>query len=79
MAAERGKWKFLCNAKFASTKAPLDLDLDFRLNLSNCKKNNKIQKQILNFLPNLWETLIEVQSFHSICLKIGVKVKRSTL
>ena len=27
----------------------------------------------------LWETLIDVQSFHSVCLKIGVKVKRSTL
>ena len=29
-------------------------------------------------LPNLRKTLIEVQRFHLICLKIGVKVKRST-
>ena len=50
-----------------------------RLYLANYKKNNKIKKQILKCLPNLWETLIEVQSFYSICLKIGVKVKRSTL
>ena len=49
------------------------------VNLVNCKKNNKIKKQIFKCLPNLWETLIEVQIFHSICLRIGVKVKSSTL
>ena len=51
----------------------------FRLNSANCKTNNKINKKILKCLPNIWETLIEVQSFHSICLKMGVNVKSSTL
>ena len=35
----------------------------------------KKKKKILKCLPNLRETLIEVQSFHSLCLKIVVKVK----
>ena len=33
----------------------------FRLTLAHCKKNNKIKKQILKCLPNLWDTLIKVQ------------------
>ena len=51
----------------------------FNLNLTYCKKSNKIKNQTFKCLPNVRETLIEVLSFHSICLKIGVKVKRSTL
>ena len=49
------------------------------ISIINWKKNNKIKKQILKCLPNLWETFIEVQSVHSICFKIGVKLKSSTL
>ena len=48
----------------------------FNLNSTYCKKNNKIKNQILKCLPNVPETLIEVLSFHSICVKIGVKVKK---
>ena len=130
MLAERGKWKFLSNATFSSTEAPLikaapivffygifsffkgnissrgisaisfinapkwrqsaEMEIlekcnvfeyggAFNLNSANSKKNNKVKKQILKCLPNLQETMIEVSSFHSICLKIGVNVKRSTL
>ena len=48
----------------------------FKLNSDNCKKTKKNKKQKLKCLPNLQETLIKVQSFHSICLKIGVKVNK---
>ena len=73
MVAERGKWKFLSYATFLSTVVPLIQTWQI------VRKTTKFEeKKILKFLSNLLETLIEVQSFHSICLKIGVKVKRST-
>ena len=56
-----------------------ELKCAFRLNSANYKRNNLIKKKIFRCLPNIQETLIEVQSFHSICLKIRVKFKRYTL
>ena len=42
-----------------------------RFQLLIVRKTTKLKKkQILKCLPNLWEALIEVQSFHSICLRI---------
>ena len=57
-----------------------ELGWAFRLNLANYKREKiKRKKQIFRFLPYLQETLIELQSFQSICLKIGMKFKINTL
>ena len=52
-----------------------ELGCAFWLNLANYKRNNYIINIVFLFLPTLQATLIELQSFHSICLKIGLKLK----
>ena len=69
---ECGKWKFLTNATFLRTEAPL-------IQTRQTVKQKRNKQKTVKCLPNLRETLIEVQTFHSICLKIEVKVRRSSL
>ena len=51
----------------------------WRRSAANCKEKQLNLKQISRCLPNLQETLSGVKSFHPICLKITVKLKRYTL